>query len=130
MHDIGRPVLLQKILDLGKQLRLAPEKAAVQGAATEHHALVGSALAKKWSLPDSVSTTILRHHETSEEEARTVLVTALADRLAHGILSEKTGGDDAVRSHFALNALNLYPEDIDKLLAMRERVVEIVASLA
>jgi putative nucleotidyltransferase with HDIG domain len=130
LHDIGRPVLLQKIVDLAKQLRLAPEKPAVSGAATEHHASVGSVLVKKWALPDSIATTILRHHETSEQGARTVLVTSLADRLAHGILSEKPEGDDGVRSHFALNALNLYPEDVDKLLAMRERVLEIVASLA
>src|SRR5689334_1155092 len=32
LHDIGRPVLLQTVVDLGKQLRLAPEKAAIQAA--------------------------------------------------------------------------------------------------
>ncbi len=130
LHDIGRPVLLQTIVDVAKEFRLAPEKAAIQGAAAEHHARVGSALAQKWSLPEAVATTILRHHDVAEDGVRTALVTALADQFAHAIVSEKPDADQPVRSHFTLNTLNLYPEDVDKLFAMRERVLEIVASLA
>jgi putative nucleotidyltransferase with HDIG domain len=130
LHDIGRPVLLQTIVDLAKEFRLTPEKAAIQAAAGDHHARVGSTLAKKWSLPEAVANTILRHHDTAEDGARAVLVTALADQLAHAILSEKPDAEEPVRSHFTLKLLNLYPEDVDKLFAMRERVLEIVASLA
>ncbi len=130
LHDIGRPVLLQALVDLCKELRVSAEKAAIEQAATEHHAAVGGSLATKWSLPETVATTIRRHHDQCETSSQTEMVTSLADALAHATLGEEPKGEDSVRAHWTLGGLNLYPEDVDKLIGLRSRVTEIAASLA
>ena len=129
LHDIGRPVLLQTLVDLSKEFRLTPDKAAMEAAATLHHARVGHQLVRAWSLPETVATTILRHHDVSGDVARATMLTSLADVLAHATLDDPPGDEAAVRSHWTLEHLTLYPEDVDKLFAMRERVIEIAASL-
>jgi putative nucleotidyltransferase with HDIG domain len=130
LHDVGRPILLQMIVDLGKELGAKADPAATTGASLEHHARVGSELARKWVLPPAVASTILRHHDTEESVDRTVMITSLADELAYATLSAERTDISNVRSHWALAALSIYPEDLDKLLAYEGRVGEIVASLA
>jgi HD-like signal output (HDOD) protein len=120
-------------VDLGKELEVNVDKAAVEAAATLHHASVGSTLVRTWSLPEGVATTILRHHDLAEGASPAVMTTQLADVLAHSTLAygdAKAIDESPVRSHWTLGSLNLYPEDVDKLFALRERVVEIVASVA
>jgi putative nucleotidyltransferase with HDIG domain len=129
LHDVGRPVLLQTLVDLSKALRLTPEKAAIEAAATLYHGRVGEQLVRRWSLPEAVAKAILHHHDISDDVDQTTMITALADVLAHSTLDDRIRDETAVRSHFALPHLTLYPEDVDKLLALRERVVEIAASL-
>jgi hypothetical protein len=58
------------------------------------------------------------------------MMASLADELSHFVLDSEPGDEAALRSHRALDVLNLYPEDVDKLLAMRERIVEMVAAIA
>jgi putative nucleotidyltransferase with HDIG domain len=132
LHDVGRPVLLQAIVDLHKEFRLPERAAAVEAAASEHHATVGSALVAKWSLPQSLADTIRFHHTPAEasSDPKGPMMASLADELSHYVLDSEPGDEAALRSHRALDVLNLYPEDVDKLLAMRERIVEMVAAIA
>lgn len=131
LHDVGRPVLLQALVDLHKAVGLSPDSAAVEVAATEHHAQVGSALVAKWSLP-ALAESILLHHgsEGGASDAKGPLIVALADDLAHFTLDAEPGDEATLRSHRALDALSLYPEDVDKLLDLRQRVIDMVAAIA
>jgi putative nucleotidyltransferase with HDIG domain len=130
LHDVGMPILLQAIVDLGKKLGAKADPAAATAASMEHHARVGSDLARKWVLPAMVATTILRHHDTEEGVPQTVMITSLADELAHTTISADRDDPSKVRSHWALAPLSIYPEDLDKLLGHEGRVGEIVATLA
>jgi hypothetical protein len=58
------------------------------------------------------------------------MIISLADDLAHVTLDAEPPAATLVRSHPALAVLNLYPEDVDKLLSMHERVTEMVGSIA
>jgi putative nucleotidyltransferase with HDIG domain len=132
LHDVGRPVLLQAIVDLHKEHRLPEKPAAVEAAAHAHHARVGSTLVVKWSLPAALADTIRFHHapEAATSDPKGAMMAALADELAHQVLDAEPRDEAALRSHRALDLLNLYPEDVDKLLAMRERIVGTVNAVA
>ena len=132
LHDVGRPVLLQALVDLHQQARVTPDAAAIEAAATAYHATVGSALVVKWSLPASLADTIRFHHtpESAAGDKKGPMVTALADELAHRTLDAEPGDEAQLRLHRALDALNLYPDDLDKLLTQRQRVVDMVTAIA
>jgi putative nucleotidyltransferase with HDIG domain len=132
LHDVGRPVLLQALVDLHKVVGLPPRSAAVEAAATEGHASVGSALIAKWSLPSALAEAIRFHHtpELAPAGAKGPMMAALADELAHQALDLEPRDEALLRSHRALDPLNLYPEDLDKLVALRQRVIDMVTAIA
>jgi putative nucleotidyltransferase with HDIG domain len=132
LHDVGRPVMLQALVDLYREFKVPPDKEVVMGLATEHHARLGGMLVSKWSLPEALSRAILFHHQPSlaGDDEPGAMVTALADELAHATLDPEPRGDAIVRSHPALSVLDLYPEDVDKLLAMHKQVAEMVGAIA
>jgi putative nucleotidyltransferase with HDIG domain len=132
LHDVGRPVLLQAIVDLHKELRVPENPAAVEAAASAHHAPVGSALIAKWSLPASLADAIRFHHSPAEStsDPKGAMLTALSDVLSHHALDSERRDDAALRAHPALDVLSVYPEDLEKLLAMRDRIVSMVAAVA
>jgi putative nucleotidyltransferase with HDIG domain len=131
LHDVGRPVLLQALVDLHKASGLSPEGEAVEAAASADHAPVGAALVTKWALPASLAETIRFHHTPDRaSDIKGSMMAALADELAHHTLDAEPREEALLRAHPALDALNLYPADVDKLLDLRQRVVDMVASVA
>ena len=129
LHDVGRPVLLQALIDLYREFRQPHDQGAIDGAVANLHARVGHMLAVKWCLPETVAHTILLHHEPESAAStdKLTMTASLADCLAHahGEILE----DAPLRVHPALAALNLYPEDLDGLIGLRDRVREIVAAV-
>jgi putative nucleotidyltransferase with HDIG domain len=131
LHDVGRPVLLQALVDLHKESRLLPESGAVEAAASADHARVGAALVAKWSLPATLAETIRLHHTPERaSDIKASMMAALADDLAHHVLDAAPCDEAVLRCHAALDVLNLYPADVDKLLDLRQRVVDMVTSIS
>lgn len=134
-HDVGEPVLLQAAVDLQRSLGVVASHDAVLAAVDALHAPVGNALAVAWKLPPRVAESVLFHHDPAAAPtfAPVARMTSLADDLATFALA---GDDVAVglaaraKSHEALVPLDVYPDEIDALLAMRARVRESVESLA
>jgi hypothetical protein len=57
-------------------------------------------------------------------------MTCLADRLATFILIPDSFDDSTLREHSVFADLNLYPNDIDSLLSLKEKVVNLVDTMA
>ena len=124
LHDVGRPVLIQELVNLHAAEKLPVDEAAIDGACEALHARVGSDLVKSWSLPVRLADAILTHHdpERSVSARNLALTTALADDLAHHLVGPKILDEAAVRTHPTCVGLNLYPEEMDALLAKRDGV--------
>ncbi len=120
LHDVGKPVVLQAIMDSkSPQARaVRTDKADVWSVVHDLHGLAGRALASAWSLPASLGDMIAAHHDVSSASAA-VHITGLADDLAHLALGDSPIDEATVRTHPFAALLNLYPEDVDKLLAKR-----------
>lgn len=86
LHDIGQLVLgrlYPGYTELVDQQLATPEE-RIQAERRElgiDHALVGGVLTRRWGLPQTVTSTIERHHATDAEGPAAVI--ALADQVAH-----------------------------------------------
>jgi putative nucleotidyltransferase with HDIG domain len=131
LHDVGKPVLLQTLEDLQRDLGVSLDGESRDFAVQASHAAVGEALVKHWKLPARLGETILYHHDPASAPncAQTAMMTQLADELAHVALGESARGDAGVRRHPVLEPLNVYPEELDALLARKDQVVEVTQSL-
>jgi putative nucleotidyltransferase with HDIG domain len=107
LHDVGKPVLLQALADIGKGAS-AESLALID----ERHPDVGGALALGWSLPAAVTESIAHHHRPSTAPScpEAAAMTHLADAVAHRVLAEP-GPDPHDPEVSAL--LNLYTEAIE-----------------
>lgn len=132
LHDIGKPVVLQALVDVQKEagLRIAP--AAASAIMEAYHTHVGSLLATAWALPPHVAESIAYHHDylVAPTCGEAVMVTRLADCLSYHVLTPDIFDEDSVRHHPVLADLNLYPDDVEGLLARRDAVLRIIEGLS
>lgn len=128
LHDIGRPVLLQALVDLRREMQLEVEKDAIEEASREFHCRVGGDLAARWELSERLIETIRFHHdpEAAPTVSRTAMMTRLADDLAHHALGKGKVTEEEIRRHPMNVPLNMYPDELDGLLARRDEIVEMV----
>jgi putative nucleotidyltransferase with HDIG domain len=124
MHDIGRPVLLQAVSDLSRELDCRLSKQQALALVTAAHERAGSRLVTRWELPGRISDAVFHHHHHMAEVQGGPLfaVVGLADELAHFALRDGTIEEPALRDSPRLGVLNLYPQEMSALIACGEKV--------
>lgn len=131
LHDVGRPVLLQALVTSLREAKVAADRNGVLSLVSELHEAAGSALARAWSLPETVVTALARHHALQlEHEIVPVRIVSLADRFAH--LAQEDGAltRDAVLGHPALAALEIYPDALDKIIKRSGAIQEVIGVMS
>ena len=131
LHDIGRPLLLQEIVDFKKNKHMSLEDAAVYELAAEHHAEAGARLAESWKLSPRIIETIRYHHNPLEATRAkdTAMIVAFADELSHLAVGPRPIDEEEVRNHPMIEPLNLYPDDIAALLIKMDTICESVDAI-
>src|SRR4051812_9805917 len=124
LHDVGRPVILQALVQILNEQKLHVPPAAVIAATGELHSDVGGTLADSWGLPEAVEMSIRHHHSATPPDAHAngVRITSLADELARFTFEPERMPEAELRKHPALAPLELYPEMLDKVLAKGEGI--------
>ena len=124
LHDVGRPVILQALVQILAEEKLHVPASAVIAATGELHCDVGGTLAETWGLPDAVEMSIRHHHSSTPPDAHinSVRITGLADELARYSFEPERMPEAQLRKHPALGPLELYPEVLDKVLAKGEAI--------
>lgn len=131
LHEVGKPALLQLVLDVAGELRASPELGWLRGYVAGAHRTLGRKVAEAWELPTPVVAAITHYADYAEAgstaiEART---TCLADRLATWIVEPETFDGKTLREHRVFADLNLYPDDVSALIGKREAVFGMVDAL-
>ena len=129
LHDVGKPVVLTSLLDQRDSLGIELTHDVLYAAMDEYHAEVGMALAQLWQMPLSVEESIRFHHDDWEAAptcAEAAMTTCLADHIAHLAMPMKwrIEEEEVVRQLPVLEALNLYPDEFEGLLAQAPAVLE------
>jgi putative nucleotidyltransferase with HDIG domain len=131
LHDVGRPVLLQAVVDLEKELKVKVNPETLTNLLSEFHEQVGDLMVRGWKLPARMGETIRFHHhplEAPEQSASAALIN-FADDLAHFLIGPREVDEAAIKSHPMLPRLNVYPDELDKLLARKAEITRMIEAI-
>lgn len=131
LHGIGKPVVLRTLVVVATEQGATLTKEQVHQLLDGYHTQVGLLVAQEWGLPLPVTESITFHSDydhakTAKQECMT---TCLAERLARHFLDPEGFNEEAVRDHAVFTDLNLYPKDIDTLLALKDTVAKTVEAM-
>jgi HD-like signal output (HDOD) protein len=135
LHGVGRPAVLQIAVNAAVAAAGSPppklERAFLAELYAEHETAVGRRVAEAWSLPGPVAAAIAHHPQPAEagafqHEAMTTRISAL---LATWSLDPDRLDEAQLRDDAVVEQLNLYPEDLDQLIARQAAVLAIVDAL-
>ncbi len=131
LHGIGRPVVLQTLVALSKEQGTTLSKELMHQLLDGYYIQVGLLVADDWGLPPPVVESIGFHVDynyakTAKQECMT---TCLAGRLAKHFLDPEALDEATLREHVVFADLNLYPKDVDVLLAHKEKVQAVVEAM-
>ncbi len=131
LHTIGKPVVLQAILEIQRTLNLTLEWDAFSRLLESHHVPVGASVVEKWKLPPQVKEAILYYRDCSESPSLSpvAMVTCLADHLASYLLEVDERDAAALESLPVVEALNLYPDDMEALHEKGETILQAVDAM-
>ena len=131
LHGIGKPVVLQTMVALAKEQKVTPSRELVQQMLDGYYTQVGLMVAGDWGLPPPVVEAIGFHadYQFAKTAKQVCMTTCLADRLARHFLDSEGFDEAAVRDHAVFTDLNLYPKDIDALLALKDQVRKVVEAM-
>lgn len=134
LHDIGKPVLLQMLVDLQRtskdRLKLSPE--LISTAVEMYHTQAGTLLAAQWDLPSLISTGISYHHDytAAPEHTELVLLIHLADLMTYYMLSPNTTQEHELINLEPWAALGCTAADVTMLLRKRPEIMQVIAAMA
>lgn len=134
LHDVGKAVLLSNVDRVLGKLPVSVPVVELHRAVQEQHIAAGILLAEEWKLPDQVTEAIACHHDTSKAEsfADMAMTVQLADMLSHytapSLLADAITEED-LRGQEVLVGLNIYSDQLDELLAMKERALEVTEGM-
>lgn len=131
LHGIGRPVVLQTLVALSREQGTTLSKELMHQLLDGYYIQVGLLVADDWGLPPPVVESIGFHVDysyakTAKQECMT---TCLAGRLAKQFLDPEALDEATLREHVVFADLNLYPKDVDALLAHKEKVQAVVEAM-
>lgn len=131
LHEIGKPVVLRTVVELSKEHKLGLESAVIEGLISGYHTRVGTLIAAKWALPKQVveSIAFYEHYSQSAAAPQECMTTFLADRLATYLLYPDRMDEATLRDHQVFVDLNLYPSDVDALLALKDKISDVVEAM-
>lgn len=134
LHDVGKALLLNNVESAGGREASSLPVAELHQAVHEHHVAAGVLLAEEWHLPDQIKESIACHHNVADAQsfADMAMTVCLADQLSHICAPSELAeplSEDELRAHQVLVGLNLYRDQVDELIGMKERALEVMEGM-
>lgn len=132
LHAVGKPVVLKTVTTIAAEMHVPLEPSAIIAFLDGYHSRIGNLIATEWSLPPQVADAITYYgiYEQAPSHRQEAMMTCLADRLATYILIPDSFDDNTLREHSVFADLNLYPNDIDALLGLKDKILNLVDTMA
>lgn len=121
LHDIGRPVLLQTIVDYQNASKQKFSREDVTSSVELLYPDVGGDLILAWKLPERLAYAVRNQRQYEDADLLTKLL-SLAVACTDNYLSVEESGDPL--SHPMLEDLNLYPEQLQTVLELGAKTME------
>jgi HD-like signal output (HDOD) protein len=132
LHAVGKPVVLKTVTTIAAEMHVPLEPSAIIAFLDGYHSRIGNLIATEWALPPQVADAITYYgiYEQAPSHRQEAMMTCLADRLATYILIPDSFDDNTLREHSVFADLNLYPNDIDALLSLKDKILNLVDTMA
>jgi HD-like signal output (HDOD) protein len=132
LHAVGKPVVLKTVTTIAADMHIPLDPSAITAFLDGYHSRVGNLIASEWALPPQVAEAIGYYwtYEHAPSHRQEAMMTCLADRLATYLLIPDSFDDSTFREHSVFADLNLYPNDIEALLSLKEKVLNLVDTMA
>ena len=132
LHAVGKPVVLKTVTTIAAEMHVPLEPSAISAFLDGYHSRIGNLIATEWALPPQVADAITYYgiYEQAPSHRQEAMMTCLADRLATYILIPDSFDDSTLREHSVFADLNLYPNDIDALLSLKDKILNLVDTMA
>ena len=131
LHNIGKPVTLKYLSDIAKEMSVKPTDEEILQILADNHHIIGLRLAVEWDLPDQVAETI-KHYESfddCENFEDEVMTISLAHMCADELLTPETISISEICEHDVIDAMNLYPDDVEQIIEKKEKILELISSM-
>jgi len=131
LHAVGKPVVLKTVTSIAAELHVSLAPGALTSFLDNFHSRIGILIAAEWALPTQVAESIAYYwaYEQAPTHRHEAMMTCLADRLATYILVPESFDDSTFREHSVFADLNLYPNDVDTLLSLKDKVLNLVDTM-
>lgn len=127
LHDIGRPILFQAIVDYQSKNTVIFDRGDVLEAVEAHRIAVGSSLIDEWKLPHRVAEAVTNQMEpdatNGSQEAQ---VLSLAIAFTQSLLDPEQHDPDELPEHPLIGQLNFYPEQVTSILAKSDEILDLI----
>ena len=132
LHAVGKPVVLKTVTTIAAEMHIPLEPSAIIAFLDGYHSRIGNLIATEWALPPQVADAITYYgiYEQAPSHRQEAMMTCLADRLGTYILIPDSFDDSTLREHSVFADLNLYPNDIDALLSLKDKILNLVDTMA
>ncbi len=130
LFQIGRPVVLQTVLDIVKDDDMSVEQDVVSGFMEKYQAQVGSELADHWLLPSAVKDTILGIAGQGDGSKDIVATVKAARTFAACTTADRNYDEAALSADATIIDINLYADDVQQLLEKSNSVHDTISELS
>lgn len=124
LHSIGKPVILQTIAEHKNAGVTALDQQALDTLFEQFERRYCDIVTAEWELPAIVAEALSYYKNYTEAPTQAALAAtiALGSELASCLLNPDTCEPEQVRNSAALDIVNLYPEEVEQLLAKSDSV--------
>ncbi|RMF18649.1 MAG: HDOD domain-containing protein, partial [Gammaproteobacteria bacterium] len=124
LHSVGRPIVIQEMVDVGAQQKLALTQDIVLAIADELHIEAAGLALEKWEMPSLVRNAIVYQEDWEHAgHARDQAMIVNAARALACFTLWNSPDRDQLADLPVLEALNLYPDEFEALLDQNEVIL-------
>lgn len=122
LHDIGRPVVIQDALSIAQKAQTTLTKEELCLLEDAYQSDIGIRVIELWKMPSSVQNAVkyFDNYTVSHPSQNQTLSIVAGSLFAHHFMGEteedNTSGHDDLFNHPVFPALNLYPDELEKLI--------------
>jgi len=132
LHEIGKPVALQAIIDIGAQNDITPTHEDFMILMDEFHIPVGVMLATEWKLPEPVIESIAHYqsYDLATSFAKEAMIVHCSDAFTTTMIRDLEMDEEYLRNLPAIAELNLYPDDVTALIEKQALIKQTIEALS
>ncbi len=132
LHQIGKPVALQTIVDITNENSIELTLEETQSLIEEFYIPVGLKIGNDWELPNSVIESIEFHqnYDLAPQAIQEAMICCAANQLATLLLSGKEIDLELLMESDVMEKLNFYEDDLQQLLDKSGTIQKLVEAMS